>query len=109
MAALKDAFRRPGVLRNALSYYRALANPVDSECRTLMSRMQGLIRTRTDVPLLAITGETDGCMDTRLFDHIDPGGFPGGLRVERIPGAGHFCHQEKPEPVTGLLLDWLGR
>lgn len=107
MAALKDAFRRPGVLRNALSYYRALANPVDSECRALMARMQELVRTKTDVPLLAVTGGTDGCMDTRLFDHIDPRGFPGGLRVERIEGAGHFCQLEKPGPVGDLLLDWL--
>ena len=29
------------------------------------------------------------------------------LRLERIPGAGHFTHQEKPEEINRLLLSWL--
>lgn len=35
--------------------------------------------------------------------------FPGGVRVVKIAGAGHFLHQEKPEEVNALLLDWFGR
>jgi pimeloyl-ACP methyl ester carboxylesterase len=27
--------------------------------------------------------------------------------VERIQNAGHFTHQEKPEEVNRLILDWL--
>jgi pimeloyl-ACP methyl ester carboxylesterase len=29
--------------------------------------------------------------------------------MERIEGAGHFCHQEKPDAVNALLLDWLAQ
>jgi pimeloyl-ACP methyl ester carboxylesterase len=49
-------------------------------------------------------------MDTRLHDltlHAED--FPGGLEQVRIEDAGHFLHQEKPERVNRLLLDWLGR
>ena len=32
-----------------------------------------------------------------------------GLRVARVEKAGHFLHQEKPDEVNGILLDWLRR
>ena len=35
--------------------------------------------------------------------------FPGGLEVVRVDGAGHFLHQEKPDEVNRILIDWLGR
>jgi pimeloyl-ACP methyl ester carboxylesterase len=107
MDALKAAFREPGVLKSALSYYRAFANPVDSECRELMGRMNAFVRAENDVPLLAITGANDGCTDTGIFDDIDPARFGGEVRVERIEGAGHFCHQEKADDVNKVLIDWL--
>jgi pimeloyl-ACP methyl ester carboxylesterase len=62
------------------------------------------------VATLALTGGLDGCMDTRLHDlAMKPEDFPAGLRVVRVEGAGHFLHQEMPEEVNGLLLDWLAR
>jgi pimeloyl-ACP methyl ester carboxylesterase len=33
--------------------------------------------------------------------------FPRGLRVEIVPGTGHFLHQEDPERVNALILDFL--
>ena len=33
--------------------------------------------------------------------------FPAGFRVARIDAAGHFLHQEKPDAVNRILLDWL--
>ena len=29
------------------------------------------------------------------------------LKVEQIPNAGHFLHQEQPDAVNQLLIDWL--
>jgi len=59
--------------------------------------------------VLAITGADDGCIDTEVFGKLMyPEDFPQGVRVERIPNAGHFPHQEQPEAVNRLLLDWLG-
>lgn len=103
MDALKATFRQPGVLRAALGYYRAMFNPLLADSLAL----QRLARKPCSVPLLAITGATDGCMDTRLYDMLEPSLFPAGLRVERIAGAGHFAHQERPDEVNRLLIDWL--
>jgi pimeloyl-ACP methyl ester carboxylesterase len=103
MAALKETFRKPGVLRAALGYYRATFNPLLRDSLT----MQQLARRPYHVPLLAITGARDGCMDTRTYDLVDPALFKAGLRIERIAGAGHFVHQEKPDEINRLLIDWL--
>jgi hypothetical protein len=35
--------------------------------------------------------------------------FPAGLEVVRIEQAGHFLHQERPDEVNRILLDWLTR
>jgi pimeloyl-ACP methyl ester carboxylesterase len=103
MAALKQTFAEPGVLTAALGYYRAFFTGGAAARQT-----RELLRARIDVPTLALTGATDGCLDTRLYDVVcDPRDFPGGLRVERVTGAGHFLHQERPDEVNRLVLDWL--
>jgi pimeloyl-ACP methyl ester carboxylesterase len=35
--------------------------------------------------------------------------FTGGLEKVIIPGTGHFMHQEKPEEVNPLIVDFLKR
>lgn len=104
MEALKATFRQPDVLWYALAYYRATLNPFLADSRELRRRTNEPI----DVPTLTITGARDGCMDTRMYDCVDPALFPGGYRTERIPGGGHFVHLECPTEVNRLLLDWLG-
>ena len=42
-----------------------------------------------------------------FLDQLDEEDFPNGLKVERIADAGHFPHQERPEAVNALLLDWI--
>ena len=103
MELLKETFRQPGVRWSALAYYRAMLNPFLADSK----RVRTLTRAPSDVPTLAVTGALDGCMDTRLFDHIDATLYPRGVRVERLEGAGHFLHQEKPAEFNPLLLDWL--
>jgi pimeloyl-ACP methyl ester carboxylesterase len=103
MARLKQTFAQPGVLWSALAYYRATLNPFLAPSK----RMREMTNEPIHVPSLLVTGETDGCMDTRIFDCIDDASFTKGHRVERIPGAGHFAHQERPELFNELLLGWL--
>ena len=105
MEGLKQTFRKPGVARAALAYYRAMLNPFLKDSKDLSK----LTRKPVRVPTLAVTGALDGCIDTALFDHIDPSLYPAGLRVERIEDAGHFVHQEKPEVFNSMLLDWLAK
>ncbi len=106
MRLLKRTFRQPGVLKAALRYYRAAFDPISRAA----ARSRALAFAPIGVPTLAITGETDGCIDTRLFDEVMRGtDFPRGLKVRRVRGAGHFVHQERPEEVNALVLEWLRR
>ncbi len=105
MEALKRTFRQPGVARAAIGYYRdfyRLYSPTHW-------RTQKLLFSPVRVPTLALTGATDGCVGTHLFDRVKPESFPMGLRTERLQGAGHFLHQEKPAEVNRLLVEWLGQ
>ena len=102
---LRETFEAPGVKRAMLSYYRQNASP-----GILLGFTKPEAASLTTVPVrtLAITGADDGCMDTRLYDHVFLNeDFPNGIRVERLQGAGHFTHQEKPDEINRLILEWL--
>ncbi len=106
-AQLRSTFSAPGVKRAMLSYYRQNASP-----SVLLGWKKTTAARLTTVPVrtLAITGAGDGCMDTRLYDHVfRDEDFPCGVRVERIQGAGHFSHQEQPEVINRLLMNWLAQ
>ena len=105
MAALKETFRQPGVLEAALGYYRATFNPAlqDPELAALQGRM---MTDPIDVPGLMLHGAIDGCMGAELVDGM-AALFPRGLRVEVVPGTGHFLHQEAPEHINAIVLDFL--
>ena len=106
LAAVKRTFGQPGVKKAALGYYRATF-----EFRSAASKETArLLGSEIAVRTLALTGALDGCMDTRLHDlAMKDEDFPKGFEVARVEGAGHFLHQEKPEVVNPLLIDWLGR
>ena len=71
---------------------------------------EALIGGPIPVRTLALTGALDGCMDTRLHDvAISKEDFPAGVEMARVEDAGHFLHQERPDEVNRLLLDWLAR
>jgi pimeloyl-ACP methyl ester carboxylesterase len=106
LATVKETLGQPGVKKAALSYYRSMFDFRSAAAKETARLLASEIR----VPTLALTGALDGCMDTRLHDlAMKPEDFPAGLRVTRVEGAGHFLHQEKPEEVNRILLDWLRR
>jgi pimeloyl-ACP methyl ester carboxylesterase len=105
MAALKDTFRQPGVLEAALGYYRATFNPAlqDPDLAALQGRMMA---DPIEVPCLMLQGPNDGCIGAELVDGM-AAFFPRGLRVEIVPGTGHFLHQEAPDRINAIVLDFL--
>jgi pimeloyl-ACP methyl ester carboxylesterase len=105
---LQDVIRtlqQPGVLKATLGYYRAALDP-RALPYTAKARAEALFQV--PVPTLAITGERDRCCDTEVFKAaMRAEDFPRGLVVEQVAGAGHFLHQERPEALNAILLDWL--
>jgi len=105
MAALKATFRAPGVLQAALGYYRATLNPANQDPALADVQMQ-IAMSPVAVPALIFYGAQDGCMGVELLDGMEAL-FPRGLRKVVIQGAGHFVHQEKPDEVNRILIEFL--
>ena len=58
------------------------------------------------MPGLMVHGADDGCIGRELVPEMRAF-FPAGLEVAIVEGAGHFVHQEKPDVVNRLVLDFL--
>jgi pimeloyl-ACP methyl ester carboxylesterase len=102
---LKRSFRAPGTTKNAIEYYRAtlgaaLKMPVDP------AQMGAMVSAPINVPALMIHGRDDGCIGAELLDGM-AAHFPCGLKIEVVTEAGHFVHQERPDIVNWLVLDFL--
>ncbi len=105
MEALKATFRTPGVFQAALGYYRCTLNPALQD--PALDELQGMLgMSPVPVPTLFFHGAQDGCMGAYLTEGMEAF-FPAGLHKHIIPGAGHFVHQEKPDEVNRILLDFL--
>lgn len=101
---VKSTFRQSGVTHATTQYYRCLLQPLSLSTQQSWS----LLTSRVQVPTLALTGENDGCMDSRLYDTLmREQDFEKGLDVRRIAGAGHFLHREAPQEVNALIIEWL--
>lgn len=100
---IKSALAKPGVLEAALGYYwqmgQDLVNPLK-----LPSRRK--LRAKTSVPTLSIAGERDGALPERFFQRAADA-FSGTYRYERLSGAGHFVHRERPVEVAAVIAGFL--
>ncbi len=105
MELVKATFRKPGVLDAALAYYRAQlgSGKQDPALVELQAKMFG---APIEVPGLMIHGADDALMRSQLLEGMSDV-YPKGLRMEIVPGAGHFVHQEKPDVVNRILVDFL--
>lgn len=104
----------------ALELYRTTARiPFAAHCSTealrwivrSVPRMDGRrftagVRRRIDQPALLAVGEHDAYLN-RDAALLDASALSTRLRVEVVPGVGHYLPEEAPRAVTDLLLDWL--
>src|SRR5207247_2477407 len=93
----------PSFMR-ALAYCRATMAPVFDDPSAAEALSSGLAMP-IDVPGMMIHGADDGCIGVDLLAGMGDY-FPRGLRTEVVPNAGHFVHQERPELVNRLLVDF---
>jgi epoxide hydrolase 4 len=97
LAVYRRAFSRPGALRAALGYYRALGR---TDPRKLLRSLRPI-----RAPTLLIWGEQDVALMPELSQELTA--WVPDLRVARLPEAGHWVHQEQPEQVNQALIEFL--
>jgi epoxide hydrolase 4 len=90
-----EAYRRPGGLSAALSYYRA----------SFRHPREALRATRVSCPVLLVWGEEDSYVGPELA-RPDPR-LVTDARVHVIPRARHFVQADAPERVNELLVEFL--
>lgn len=103
--SVKQTFSKPGVINGTISYYRNFLDIFSQKGKQVLNLF---LNNNIQVPLLAIHGENDGCIDKHFFNILmKKEDFSKGMEVQKIPNAGHFVHLEKPEIVNQLILDWI--
>jgi pimeloyl-ACP methyl ester carboxylesterase len=92
-----EAWSQPGAATGMINYYR-------SSVRTPLKRAEEQIRP-ISAPTLVIWWERDRYLRGELAEpeHDD---VPNLDRVERLPNASHWVHDDEPERVTQLLIDF---
>ena len=99
-----ETLSQAGVKSAALAYYRAALS------LKALTTSQEEAYYRVPTPTLALSGERDGCIDSAIFERLTVAeDFPEGVVFHRVMGAGHFFHQERPNEVNRLIIDWLAR
>lgn len=84
-----------GNLKPMLHYYRA------------MRKSRGEMRSaakRIDIPTLIIWGEKEPVFLPGALDDI--GQWVSNVRIERLPGIGHFAQHDAADRVSELLVEW---
>jgi pimeloyl-ACP methyl ester carboxylesterase len=93
----QDAFRRSGVHKGALAYYRA------------MWRNARIVKAdrlkKIEVPTLALWGVRDVALPVENTFHLER--HVRDLRIHYVPMAGHFVQEEQPDIVNEQLLHFL--
>jgi haloacetate dehalogenase len=93
------AYRRPGAVRGAMADYRA--NGEDN------AQDQVDAETKISCPVLSLWGADFEAVG-KMFDMAAVWAeMADDLRVEAIEQCGHLPHEEQPERVNGLLLEFL--
>jgi pimeloyl-ACP methyl ester carboxylesterase len=98
LAVYVETFTRTG-FTGGLNWYRNL----DRNWETTPA----LDGARIEVPSLMVTAEYDPVLRPELAEAMRP--LVPDLEIRMIPGCGHWTPHEKPEELSQIVLDWLGR
>jgi epoxide hydrolase 4 len=105
-ATYHEAWAQPGALRGGLNYYRAArmgdqvaAGGVPEDYATKITLQS------VSVPTLVIWGEKDAALLPSLTRGLSE--WVPWLRLEIIPGAGHWVPYERPDEVNSLIREFV--
>ncbi|MFD3688942.1 alpha/beta fold hydrolase [Nocardiopsis sp. NPDC058631] len=100
----RRAFSIPKVSHCSLEYHRWIFR---SRWRPDGLRYHARMRSPVRVPVLQVHGDLDPVCPpgtARASRRLVAGAY----RWVRVPGAGHFPHEERPDEVSRALVGWLG-
>jgi epoxide hydrolase 4 len=92
-----EAWSQPGAPTGMINYYRAAL-------RRTPGRAEARIRP-VEAPTIVIWGQRDKHLGADLAEP-DPADVPNLERVVRLPEASHWVHQDEPERVSQLLIEF---
>jgi pimeloyl-ACP methyl ester carboxylesterase len=105
-AAYHEAWAQPGALGGGLNYYRAARMGEQVASGGVPEEYMKKINSQTvDVPTLVIWGENDAALLPSLTRGLSE--WVPRLRVEIVPGAGHWVPYERPDEVNSLIREFL--
>lgn len=100
---VKGTFRTGETVENALQYYRDTMRP---SVRTIAGDRPSIEDVPpVQTPTLVMYGDQDGCIGPELFEHAEE--VIDDCRLVRVPGAGHFLHQERPDAVGEEMVEFV--
>jgi pimeloyl-ACP methyl ester carboxylesterase len=101
-----EAWSQPGALRGGLNYYRAARMGEQVAAGGVPEEYDEKIRSQqVRVPTLVIWGENDAALLPTLTRGLDE--WIPNLRVELVPGAGHWVPYERPDEANSLIREFV--
>jgi epoxide hydrolase 4 len=105
-AAYHEAWAKPGAIQAGLNYYRAARMGDQVAAGGVPEAYEAKIREmRLRVPTLVIWGERDPALLVGLTRGLEE--WIPDLRVEILPGAGHWVPYERPAEVNHLIREFV--
>ena len=105
-AIYHEAWGQPGALQGALNYYRAAHMGEQVAAGGVPEEYASKITSQTvSVPTLVIWGEKDAALLPSLTRGLSE--WVPRLRVEIVPGAGHWVPYERPGEVNSLIREFV--
>jgi pimeloyl-ACP methyl ester carboxylesterase len=101
-----QAWAQPGALRGGLNYYRAARMGEQVAAGGVPEEYESKIRSQqVEVPTLVIWGENDSALLPTLTRGLSE--WVPRLRIEIIPGAGHWVPFERGDRVNDLIREFV--
>ena len=106
-AAYHEAWSQPGAIQGGLNYYRAARMGEQVAAGGVPEEYEAKIKAmRLEVPTLVIWGERDPALLVGLTRGLEE--WIPDMRLEVLPGTGHWVPYEQPDEVNRLIREFVG-